>query len=246
MKGLVQIGVVAVVLFSVSAALSVWLYQSRQPAAEPTDADKAGEKAGDKAPKKQPDAAPKDEPKAKSPDAAPAVGPTPEAVAALRDREARLDRRAQQLEIVVADLKGEREAMDALLRQATAEVRAAAGRAAEVAVKAAPTDADRARLAEAEAAEKKNIERLAALWDAMAPETAAPILRQMADGGRMDTAVRVLAQMKDRQASRLLGELGDAALAAQLFDRMRLLRPGGAGTLPAGAPANLSPPPPRP
>jgi hypothetical protein len=45
MKSIIQIGLIALVLFSVSAGLSIWLYQSRQPAEEtPAEKEKAGRK----------------------------------------------------------------------------------------------------------------------------------------------------------------------------------------------------------
>ena len=59
----------------------------------------------------------------------------------------------------------------------------------------------------------------------------------MADSGRMDTAVRILSQMKDRQAAQVLAAIGDPALAAQLTDKVRLLR----RAAPAGAGSNLAP-----
>lgn len=248
MKFLVQIGLVAVTLFSVSAALSVWLYQSKQPT---EDAAKADEKTPPpKGKGKEPDRTEaKEPPEGKSPKSADPVtapGLDPTALATLRDREARLERRAAQLEIVVGDLRAERESLDALMRQATEELKAAAARTAEAAVSPKTTaDAAKAK-SEAEAAEAKHIATMVRLYEAMAPETAAPILRQMTDGGKLDTVARVLAQMKERQAARILGEFGDTSLAAQLLGRMRQLNPTPGsvppgGLPPAGTPANLPP-----
>ncbi len=251
MKFLVQVGLVAVTLFSVSAALSVWLYQSRQP--QPTEAADANKDKEDKTPPKkgkdkEPERPAEKEPEGKkSPDGVTSPSALPGALDTLRDRESRLDRRAAQLEIVVSDLKSEREAVDALMRKAGEELKAAATRVAETAVATkAPAEVERAK-AEADAAEKKHIDTMVRLYEAMAPEVAAPILRQMTDGGKMDTVARVLSQMKERQAARILGEFGDTSLAAQLLGRMRQLTPTPAGgTAPAGTPANLPPTRPTP
>mgnify|MGYP001033360673 CR=1 FL=1 len=241
MKFLVQVGLVAVTLFSVSAALSVWLYQSRQPQTEATGANK------DKEDQTPPEKEPTEGKVAKSPDAVTPARDEPGALASLRGREDRLERRAAQLELVVGDLKSEREAVDALMRKAAEELKAAATRVAETtASPKAPADVERAK-AEADAAEKKHIDTMVRLYEAMAPEVAAPILRQMTDGGKMDTVARVLGQMKERQAARILGEFGDTSLAAQLLGRMRQFNPTpGGGPTPAGAPANLPPTRPTP
>ncbi|HEX4611428.1 MAG TPA: hypothetical protein VH092_24760 [Urbifossiella sp.] len=237
MKFLVQVGLVAVTLFSVSAALSVWLYQSRLPQSADADHDKVQKAKGKEPESERP--APKESEKTPRPVD---LGPTPAgadqtALSVLRDREARADRRAAQVELVLRDLQFEREANETLLRQAATELKQAAAKAAEAATAPRPADVEKLR-AEAEAAEAKNIDRMSKLFDSMAPEAAAPILLQMANSGKLDTAARVLVQMKERQAARLLGELGDTNLAAQLLDRMRLLRPlPGTGATPAGGAA---------
>jgi hypothetical protein len=68
------------------------------------------------------------------------------------------------------------------------------------------------------------------------------MLKQMAESGRLETAAKILSLMKDRNSARVLAELSDPALAAQLLDKMRGIkaastspppRPGGS-TLPAG------------
>ncbi len=67
------------------------------------------------------------------------------------------------------------------------------------------------------------------MFDSMDGEAAAPIIKQMADSGRMELAARILAQMKERNAARLLAELSDHALAVQLVERVRALKyPNGA------------------
>lgn len=240
MKYALQIGLLAAMLFSVSAGLSIWLNRSPTDATQTQDGNEKGAKktAGKE---KEPERPEKEhtEPKA-SHRPEPGAGSDAAAAAAVRDREARLEKRAAQIDLILRDLQASREAHDALLRQVTTELKQAAGRVNEVEAKAADLEKKKVDL---DAAEKKNLERMAALYDAMAPETAGPILRQMADSGRMDTAVKVLSLMKERQAARVLEALGDTMLAAQLLDRMRGLKATtGVGTTPAGG----VPPPPAP
>jgi len=233
MKYFMQLALVALLLFSVSAALSLWLNQSKQPVAEKEAADKPAKKGG-----KDADASekPKDgkTPKYDTPgltDVSPGG-----AMSAVRDREDRLERRQAQMDLILRDLQAEREAVDALQRTLTTETKAAAIRATEVEAKAV-TPPKTLLIEPDPAGEKKNIDQLARLYDAMAPESAAPILKQMADSGRMDTAVRILAQMRDRQAAQVLAAFADPSLAAQLTDRVRALR-----RLPAtGATSNVAP-----
>jgi flagellar motility protein MotE (MotC chaperone) len=245
MKFFIQLALAAFLLFSVSAALSVWLYQTSRPADDAGPGEKAGKK---KDKEREPERPEKDATEHKtspktSPPAAERIDP--DTAAALRDCEARLQRRAAQMELILLDMQAEREAIDVLLRQVMAELKAANARSNELEAKAADLGKQRVEL---DAAERKNLERIAAMYDSMTPETAAPILRQMADSGRMDMAVKVLSQMKERQAARVLSELGDPALAAQLLDRLRGIKaqsPPAASsgtTLPAGG-ASRSPGP---
>ena len=46
----------------------------------------------------------------------------------------------------------------------------------------------------------------------------------VADMGKLDTAARLLAQMKERQAAKVLAEITEPALAAQLLEKMRSMR----------------------
>lgn len=234
MKGLLQLGMVAILLFSVSAALSIWLYQSRHPDTDTSPSSKS-EKPDRKV--KEPERRPDKEPETKAPaktEVLPMSVTDSANAIALRDREARLERRAAQIDLILRDLQTEREAVDALIKQVGLELKISNARSGEAEPKTPELEKKKAEI---EATEKKNIERIASMYDSMAPESAAPILRQMADSGRLDTVVRILASMKERQAARILGELGDTTLAGQIVDRMRMLKlPGGSPsgpTLPA-------------
>jgi flagellar motility protein MotE (MotC chaperone) len=72
--------------------------------------------------------------------------------------------------------------------------------------------------------EKERIKQVASMYDSMEPASAAKILQTLSDSGNLDTAVKILASMRERQAARVLAELGDPTLAAQLVDKLRGLK----------------------
>lgn len=229
LRSIIQMGLVALVLFAVSAALSVWLNQSKTPETDGKDRESAksaapkDEKPAEKA--AQPKAKEKDE---KSGPEAPAVG----AVADVRAREERLERRQAQMDLVLRDLQTERDAVDNLTRRVTEASRDAAAAAREAAA-----NPPAAKLPDPNTADPAAIKRMAAMYDNMTPESAALILKQMADSGKLDTAVRILAEMQPRAASRVLAEI-EPTLAAQLLEKMRTLKRTTPATTPgAAAPA---------
>ena len=46
----------------------------------------------------------------------------------------------------------------------------------------------------------------------------------MVDSGKMDTAVKILATMRERQAARILALLEDRTMAVQVLDRLKGLK----------------------
>jgi flagellar motility protein MotE (MotC chaperone) len=227
MKNFLILGLLALLLFSVSAALSLWLNQSKQQA----DADKTkDDKATPKAPK---DAPPKEGTEPRPPGGKSPEGPSgsPETTARdIRDQQDKLVRRAAQIEVVVRDLQTQREATEATLRQVMSELK-------NVSTETTKLDALandlKQKMIGFEAGEKKNIEKIAAMYDAMTPEAAGPILKQMADTGRIEMAAKILAQMKERKAATVLEAMNDPALALAILEKMRGLR---AAVPPAPAP----------
>ena len=57
--------------------------------------------------------------------------------------------------------------------------------------------------------EDKNLLKMAAVYDAMPPENPAKIMQQLADTGKMETAVKLLSQMKETKAAKVLAEMSD-------------------------------------
>ena len=74
--------------------------------------------------------------------------------------------------------------------------------------------------------ESKNLKQVAGIYDKMDPDSAAQSIQQMVDKGKLDTAVAILAGMRDRQAANLLTIISnqDASIATQLVDRVRYMR----------------------
>ncbi len=230
MKNFLILGLLALLLFSVSAALSLWLNQSKQ--ADTTtekDKDKDKDKAAGKGPKETGEAPKVPGPKVDSP---PPPGPESAALI-LRDRESKLALRAAQLELVIRDLQSQRESTEVTLRQVMNELKNVSTETTKLDALAEDL---RKKKVEFEAGEKKNIDKIAVMYDAMTPEAAAPILKQMADNGRLEMAAKILVQMKERNAARVLEALGDPALALQILEKMRGLRaatpPAPDGTVP--------------
>jgi hypothetical protein len=241
MKNFIILGLTALLLFAISAALSMWLNQGRYASENPST-----EKSTKKGEKEAP------EPKAKT-ETKPETGlggVEPASLAALKDRENKLERRTDQVNLILRDALTERDNIDSLMRQVAAELKSAEGRVNDLDIKTAELEKKRIDF---DTAERKNIERIASLMDSMSPESAASTLKQMADSGKLEVAAKVLVLMKDRNAARALGELSDPALAAQLLDKMRLLKaatppttPRPSGPVPAsgvGTPTPKSPAP---
>ena len=173
-------------------------------------------------------------------------------MAALREQQRKLQDRTEQVNLILKDILVQKDANDVLIRQVLAELKNAEGRTGDLEMRAAELEKKKIDF---DAAERKNIERIAGLLDAMAPESAAATLKQMSESGRLEVAAKVLALMKDRNAARALGELADPTLAAQLLDKMRMLKaaappvpavpaPQPSGAIPAGGPVTPRPPAP--
>lgn len=252
MKNLLFLGVVALLLFSLSAALSLWLNQARQDVTTQAEKDKESKELSKEPPKDSKLAQPKPgaagdlqkEPEKLSIPKLPA--PQPGTVdAGVLDQQAKLERKAVQISLVLADVQAQREATDALLKQVTAELKNAA-KAPEPEPNAARLQKERE---EALKNERTNLIKLAAVYDAMTPEGAAPILKQMAESGtgKLEQAAQILVLMKERNSARLLEALGDVTLAAQLMDKVRQLKaqnaaaPAPPPAAPAALPNGLAP-----
>ena len=163
-----------------------------------------------------------------------------ERLAGVRERKAQLAARQKQMELIRQDIRGERSAIDELRKQVNDEMkaddetlRAAEQKQVELEQKrqnmAGEVKDMQSRLIQMDKAESVNVQKIAGKIDLMQPDAAAKLIQQLADTGKMDTAVKMLADMKDRQAAKILSEMTDLGLAAQLVDKLKSLRPPSAG-----------------
>jgi len=234
MKNFLILGLLALLLFSISAALSLWLNQSKQTT---TEKEKEKEKAISKDAKHgEVKDTNEPHPLPKADHAAPSSGSEATATM-LRDREAKLERRAAQIDLVVRDIQSQREATEAKLQKVLNELKNVSKETNKLDALAADLKKQKV---EFETAEKQNIEKMSKMYDAMTPEAAAPILKEMAERGRLDMAAKILVFMKERNAARVLEAMNDPALAIQVLDRMRGIR--AASTSPLAPPPGGAPP----
>ena len=231
MKNILVIGLVSLVLFGVSAGLSVWLQTNTKSADSGHDdkdkkkkpADDHGE--GKDTAKGNDHADPhKADPKEKPGEAKPAADP----------KEAdRAEYRRLQMQVVAADVNGQMQEYDRLLKKVGTEMKQLLARQEQLDAKAAEvkqaedrtakTAADLKKM-EGDPDERASIARIAALADNMPAETTAGIIQQLADDGKTDTAVKVLAAMKERTAAKVLAAITDQTIPPVLIEKMRLLK----------------------
>ena len=219
MKNLLILALASLLLFSVAAGLSIWLQQSKAPT-EPTK-DKDDEKK--KSAKEKLEPADKEKlPKDKS--------EVPETVTP-KERETAFEKRQARVELILADMRTERDDFDKLSKTVAAETKAAIAaadedlRLADLKNAQKPNDPPKKLLVPfVDPGEQKNIDKLAAMYDAMAPDAAAKLAAEMSNNGSLETAVQILAKMKDTKLAKVLEAMPDQALAAQIVEKIKKLR----------------------
>ena len=233
MKKLILMAVIVVVLFGISATSS-WLL--RQHTASPADHGDSAEAGGDKG---QKSLSQDTRPVARSPfnpdadKAAQLFGDLRNQTDALKAREQLFNARQKSLEIIYQDLRAERAAVDELRKQCNDELKALADKLDSLDRKAGDVDHQRKeivgkiddfekrKLQFANTEQKKTFDRLGNVYDTMDPDAAARLLQHMADTGSIDTAVKILTVMHERQASKVLAAFPDKTTAVQLVDKMQ-------------------------
>lgn len=261
MKKSLGFGILTILLFAVSASVSWFLQGPKIPSGDLTPTRKTSPPKITERPSRpqttpEAQAQPPGEPPPRSVARPPYTPGTDDAVqlaaslrerlAAVREKEDKLAAQQKNLELVYQDIRGERGAIDELRKQVTEELKAVQGKMSDVERERAKAEEKRQEtdqkvsemqknLFELEGVERDNIRKMAETFDSMAPESAAKILQSLADTARMDTAVKVLGQMKERQAAKVLAELSTttpdgAALAAQLLEKLKGFKRPSSGT----------------
>ncbi len=161
---------------------------------------------------------------------------------AVHAREEQLNSRQQNLDLIFQDLRSERTTIDEQRRQVTTLLKAVEQKMADLDRKATELETKRQEttkeakqlkknISEYQDQEKDRIKQVASMYDTMEPASAAKILQTLTDSGNLDTAVKILASMRERQAAKVLSELSDPLLAAQLVDKLKgLKKPAMPGT----------------
>lgn len=151
-----------------------------------------------------------------------------ERMATVRERESQLVQRQAQVEIILRDIHEQRLAIEELRKQVNQEyvaveehLAAAERERSELSAQQQSLDD---RVTEVDSVEKEGTKRLASVYDGMAADRAAKILEHMVNSGNMDTAVKLLGSMRERQAAKVLGEFQDTSLAAQLSEKLKGLK----------------------
>ena len=159
--------------------------------------------------------------------------------------EVRSGRAGAWLEVLLQDIRSEREVIDNLRKQVNLEMKLLSDKSAELDNKFARLDREREltnkkideaqkRVIDITQNEEKNFLKLAEMYNAMPPENAAKIMQQLADTGKLETAVKVLSQMKETKAAKVLAEMTDQGLAAQLVEKMRGVKRAAPPAMPPG------------
>src|SRR5262249_17939596 len=131
----------------------------------------------------------------------------------VREKEKKLADRERQLELIAKDIRGERTAIDELRKQVGEELKAVTEKMSAVERRqdevrqqrqdmSKHVDEMQKRLLELEGVEKKNFDKMATMYDSMEPAAAAKIMQHLADSGKIETAVKLLGQMKERNAAK--------------------------------------------
>lgn len=156
-------------------------------------------------------------------------------LAAVKEREEQLAARKKQIDMIQEDIRGERTALDDLRTQVKNEMEALNEAIQGIEKQRGSLDDERQKiskntqemedkLVKLQKDEQDNLKKMSGMYNSMSPESAAKILQNLADTGKLDTAVKVLGQMQERQAAKVLAELTDAGLAAQMIEKLKSLR----------------------
>ncbi len=248
MSRMIMFSSIGVILFSLAAGMSWYLqFRQHQDAEATSTTDEKSAKTGAGKSKDAKDAP--DRPFVRAPLSPDADRLTNMAATlqtqqeALKTREQLVITREKQFEVIHEEIKKEHKKLDIVRKQVETEMQLVQEKLDLLERKSAEGAKDRQKataeideakrvITELNGLENKNLKQVAGMYDKMDPESAATVIQQMVDKGQLDTAVTILAFMRDRQAATLLSAISrdEPAIATQLFNGMRHLK------IPAGAP----------
>jgi flagellar motility protein MotE (MotC chaperone) len=240
MKKMLMVFVVGVALFGLSAAASWYLQRDENHGtSEPAAAEKV---------KATPVSLPTMPVTDATSRAAVRPNPAPENVVqlaasmqkqqeSLRQREQQLAVRQKNLDLVYQDLKTERKSLDEVRLQINEEMKALADKMEQLERKAAELDRQhdkiaektqdiKGRMLELDKTEQSNFKRFGTIYDTMPAEKAGETLQHLVDSGKIDTAVSILAGMRERQAANVLASIQDRDpdVVVHLLERLKTMK----------------------
>jgi hypothetical protein len=176
--------------------------------------------------------------------------------ARLREQEANLAKREEQLkvraramDVIAQDIRNERDGIDRLRRQITEEMKGVCGKLDEVhGILEDAEEIKRHTQVQAEEMKRKVIEAdtvkaagfktVGAISDRMPAADLASLLQVMAESGSggQETGAQLLVNMQERKAADVLAQIPDKGLAAQIMEKMLILKRARAGAANGGTP----------
>lgn len=154
----------------------------------------------------------------------------------LAERERAAQQHEYRLGLVQNDIEQEQTAINSLAGQAKEQIESANRLLARILDEKSQLDAERQRndaeikqfqdaQTKIDASEEQNLKKLSTLVQGLDAPTAATLIKTMADNGKMDVAVRLLANFEEREASKVLSALADKPeLMAELAEKFRTLQ----------------------
>ncbi|HVJ87960.1 MAG TPA: hypothetical protein VM452_20015, partial [Caulifigura sp.] len=73
-------------------------------------------------------------------------------------------------------------------------------------------------------AQRDNVKKMSAWFQGMEPEKAAGLLKGLANEGKMELAVQLLANFEEREASKVLAAIDDTTLTVELAEAFRTFK----------------------
>jgi hypothetical protein len=152
---------------------------------------------------------------------------------AIKNREQQIGTREKQMDILHDDIKREQKKLDAVRKEIQVELQLVleklelleklkteadrVGKSASAQMQAL----DRSKV-EVDDREWNNLKQQIKTFEKIDPEAASQVMVQMVEDGKMETVVKIMSQMRDRQAAAIFAEIAkqDAKLPGQLFERM--------------------------
>ncbi len=154
---------------------------------------------------------------------------------AIAGREKDLERRQAQVNIALTDIQGEQHELDGLRRQVKDQISAVDNLLAKLAEERQKFEADKTKAEEElkkydtvkkddDVSQRDNVKRMSAWFQGMEPEKAAGVLRSLANEGKMELAVQLLANFEEREASKVLAAIDDTTLTVELAEAFRMFK----------------------